>query len=59
VGQDLHRDRFFPLEFGQFFVPFLDFFVQRLVLDFQLLEVDHVQAVGELLAGPMRAFELL
>ena len=45
---DLDRGGVFFLELVEVFVAVFDFFVERLVLDFELLEVYEVQTLGEL-----------
>ena len=42
-----------------FILPIFDFLRQRLVLDLELLEVDEVQALGQLLLRPEFRFALL
>ena len=55
----LYSDRFLSFQLGQFFVSLLDLLVQRLVLDFKLLEIDHVQSVSQLFSRSERALQLL
>ena len=44
----LHRRRCFLAEFKQLLIALFDLLVERLVLNLQLLEIDQVQAIGEL-----------
>mmetsp|Transcript_119776 Transcript_119776/g.335414 ORF Transcript_119776/g.335414 Transcript_119776/m.335414 type:complete len:227 (-) Transcript_119776:528-1208(-) len=58
VSDDLHRGDGFLPQLVQLLVSLFDLFVQRLILDLQLLEVDDVEILGELVLFPKSLLQL-